>query len=112
MTYAQWEDMTPVRWPVSRRVAPLNLWQGWHANQCLRLVPVTPQGMTTACDALYPLVLNSGRIRDQWHTMTRTGTVSRLMQHISEPLVEVSPEDAVRFQLTGEHCVVSVPRAG
>ncbi|TKV22522.1 nitrate reductase [Citrobacter sp. TBCS-14] len=111
MTYAQWEDMTPVRWPVSRRLAPLNLWQGWHANQRLRLVPVTPQGMTTACDALYPLVLNSGRIRDQWHTMTRTGTVSRLMQHISEPLVEVSPEDAVRFQLTGGAlCRISSPR--
>ncbi len=40
---------------------------------------------------LYPLILNSGRIRDQWHTMTRTGAVPRLMQHIAEPMVEVAP---------------------
>ncbi len=50
---------------------------------------------------LYPLILNSGRIRDQWHTMTRTGAVPRLMQHIAEPMVEVAPQDAVRFPLTG-----------
>ncbi len=51
---------------------------------------------------LYPLILNSGRIRDQWHTMTRTGAVPRLMQHIAEPMVEVAPQDAVRYQLPAD----------
>ncbi len=50
---------------------------------------------------LYPLILNSGRIRDQWHTMTRTGAVPRLMQHIAEPMV-VAPQDAVRYQLPAD----------
>ncbi|KAA0542193.1 MULTISPECIES: nitrate reductase [Citrobacter] len=111
LTHQQWDEMTPVRWPVSTGSSTLNFWQGWRGNQRLRLVSVTPQGMKTACDALYPLVLNSGRIRDQWHTMTRTGTISRLMQHINEPLVEIAPEDAYRLKLNeGALCRVNSPR--
>jgi assimilatory nitrate reductase catalytic subunit len=45
----------------------------------------------------YPLVLNTGRIRDQWHTMTRTGRSPRLMGHNPEPFVLVHPLDATRF---------------
>lgn len=66
------------------------------------MVPVTPQPTRATTDVFYPLILNSGRIRDQWHTMTRTGTVPRLMQHIAEPVVEVAPQDAVRYQLPAD----------
>jgi assimilatory nitrate reductase catalytic subunit len=41
-----------------------------------------------------PLRLNTGRIRDQWHTMTRSGTSPRLGQHLPEPFVEIHPDDA------------------
>lgn len=41
----------------------------------------------------YPLVMNTGRVRDQWHTMTRTGKAARLMQHISEPFCQFHPDD-------------------
>ena len=44
-----------------------------------------------------PLRLNTGRIRDQWHTMTRSGISPRLGQHLPEPFVEVHPDDAIRF---------------
>ena len=44
----------------------------------------------------FPLVLNTGRVRDQWHTMTRTAKTPRLMAHIAEPFVEVHPADAER----------------
>jgi assimilatory nitrate reductase catalytic subunit len=44
--------------------------------------------------APFPLVLNTGRIRDQWHTMTRTGKSARLMAHIGEPFIEIHPSDA------------------
>ena len=50
--------------------------------------------------AAYPLRLNTGRIRDQWHTMTRTGKSPRLAQHLPEPYVEISPADAQRFAVT------------
>ncbi|MCE9650484.1 MAG: molybdopterin-dependent oxidoreductase [Parvibaculum sp.] len=39
-------------------------------------------------------VLNTGRIRDQWHTMTRTGKSPRLSAHMAEPFAEVNPADA------------------
>ncbi|CAN5232827.1 nitrate reductase [soil metagenome] len=45
-------------------------------------------------DADFPLRLHTGRYRDQWHTMTRTGLSPRLSAHRPEPLVEVHPEDA------------------
>ncbi len=47
-----------------------------------------------------PLWLNTGRIRDQWHTMTRTGLSPRLGQHLPQPFVEVHPEDAARAGLS------------
>jgi assimilatory nitrate reductase catalytic subunit len=65
-----------------------------------------------------PLRLNTGRIRDQWHTMTRSGKSPRLADHLPEPFVEVHPRDAAAFGLTdGEfahvatahgNCVVKV----
>ena len=41
-----------------------------------------------------PLRLNTGRVRDQWHTMTRTGKSVRLAGHRPEPTVELHPRDA------------------
>ena len=97
-----WDAMPPVRWPVSRSEAAWDITRGWHGDGRLRMVPVTPQPTRATTDAFYPLILNSGRIRDQWHTMTRTGAVPRLMQHIAEPMVEVAPQDAVRYQLPAD----------
>ncbi|WP_417669504.1 molybdopterin-dependent oxidoreductase [Roseibium sp.] len=42
----------------------------------------------------YPFVLNTGRIRDHWHTMTRTGKTPRLSAHMAEPYAEIHPADA------------------
>ncbi|HNE23114.1 MAG TPA: molybdopterin-dependent oxidoreductase, partial [Leptospiraceae bacterium] len=53
------------------------------------------ENRSEALSAEYPLVLTSGRIRDQWHTMTRTGKVNKLGTHIPEPYVEINPEDAL-----------------
>jgi assimilatory nitrate reductase catalytic subunit len=49
----------------------------------------------TASDAAWPLRLNTGRYRDQWHTMTRTGLAPTLSSHRREPLVEIHPLDAL-----------------
>ncbi|MEM1039175.1 MAG: molybdopterin-dependent oxidoreductase [Pseudomonadota bacterium] len=45
----------------------------------------------------FPLILNTGRIRDQWHTMTRTGRSPRNSSHIAEPYCEIHPLDALQF---------------
>jgi ferredoxin-nitrate reductase len=45
-------------------------------------------------DEIYPLILTTGRIRDQWHTMSKTGKVNKLTQHMSEAFLEIHPDDA------------------
>lgn len=59
-----------------------------------RLVPIWPRLPIQASSAAYPLLLNTGRIRDQWHTMTRTGSVPRLCAHQPEPQLQMHPNDA------------------
>jgi assimilatory nitrate reductase catalytic subunit len=59
----------------------------------------------------WPLTLNTGRYRDQWHSMTRTGLSARLSQHRREPLVEVNPADANRLGLAeGDLAKVATPQ--
>jgi assimilatory nitrate reductase catalytic subunit len=58
------------------------------------IAPEIP-ALRTETTAARPLRLNTGRIRDQWHTMTRTGFSPRLGQHLPEPFVEIHPDDAV-----------------
>jgi assimilatory nitrate reductase catalytic subunit len=53
-----------------------------------------------ATNETYPLRLNTGRLRDQWHTMTRTGTSPRLGAHSPEPFIEIHPADAKARKLT------------
>ena len=60
------------------------------------IAPEIP-ALRTETTAARPLRLNTGRIRDQWHTMTRSGMSPRLGQHLPEPFVEVHPDDAARY---------------
>jgi assimilatory nitrate reductase catalytic subunit len=65
-----------------------------------RFVAPEPPSLHTRLTPLYPLRLNTGRLRDQWHTMTRTGLSPRLGHHAPEPMVEVHPADASVYGLT------------
>ena len=47
----------------------------------------------------FPLILTTGRIRDQWHTMTKTGKVSRLKTHYPTPVLEINPVDAFLIKI-------------
>ncbi|HBF51381.1 MAG TPA: nitrate reductase, partial [Massilia sp.] len=69
----------------------------WHAGDFPQrnLVPVDPSSHGAGVDELYPLILNTGRIRDQWHTMTRTGKSPRLGSHVPEPFIDLHPHDAL-----------------
>src|SRR5665213_288756 len=61
-------------------------------------------------NANYPLILTTGRIRDQWHTMSKTGMVNKLKQHISESFLEIHPEDAAKRSI-GEGDLIEVKNA-
>ncbi len=62
------------------------------------VAPQSPR-LHAATNEAFPLRLNTGRVRDQWHTMTRTGTSPRLSAHSPEPFVEVHPADAEKAKL-------------
>ena len=65
-----------------------------------RFISVVPKAPKFTTNKEFPLVLNTGRVRDHWHTMTRTGGSTRLSSHIYEPYAEVNPLDAVQFGLS------------
>jgi len=54
------------------------------------------QGPAERCDAHYPVALTTGRLRDQWHGMSRTGTLGRLFAHGGAPAVEMHPQELAR----------------
>eukprot|EP00163_Fabomonas_tropica_P027026 TRINITY_DN5111_c0_g6_i1.p1 TRINITY_DN5111_c0_g6~~TRINITY_DN5111_c0_g6_i1.p1 ORF type:complete len:874 (-),score=52.87 TRINITY_DN5111_c0_g6_i1:546-3167(-) len=103
----EYEALDPIQWPVPGR-------SGGGRSGTSRLfsdgVYATPSGrarmvaIETTLPAqqpseAQPLVVNAGRIRDQWHTMTRTAQSSRLLSHRPEPFIEVNPVDARRIGL-------------
>lgn len=95
----QWDEMTPIQWPVNAQhpQGTARLFSDghfYHADGRARLIAITPRLPVNQTSSRYPLVMNTGRVRDQWHTMTRTGKSSRLMQHISEPFCQFHPDDA------------------
>lgn len=53
-----------------------------------------------------PLILTTGRIRDQWHTMTKTGKVNNLLTHIPTPFLEIHPFDALDRDLQNDELAV------
>jgi assimilatory nitrate reductase catalytic subunit len=96
------DSMAPVLWPT--RLGDVEPQQrffadgGFYANdRRARFVAPEIPALRTETTAGRPLRLNTGRIRDQWHTMTRTGESARLGQHLPEPFVEINPDDASRF---------------
>ncbi len=59
----------------------------------------------------HPLILTTGRIRDQWHTRTKTGKVNRLLTHIPDPYLEINPVDAFLRKLKdGDIAVITSKR--
>ena len=60
----------------------------------------------------FPLVLNTGRLQHQWHTMTKTGKVDKLNKLASGPFVEIHPVDAVALDVVGGQPVELTSRRG
>jgi len=60
----------------------------------------------------HPLILTTGRIRDQWHTMSKTGKVNKLNQHISESYLEIHPADAEKRKIKDKDIIEIFNRRG
>ena len=91
--------LEPAQWPLPTRAGVKRLFADgvFPTNDGrARMVAIRPTGPAEDLSLRYPLSLNTGRIRDQWHTMTRTALAPALSRHIPEPYVEIHPEDASR----------------
>ena len=99
-----YDALDPIQWPAHRTG------HGWKGTPRLfadgrfytpsgkaQLLAVEPRPPATRVSRDYPLILNTGRVRDHWHTMTRTGRAARLSAHADEPFAELHPHDAARI---------------
>ncbi|GAA4333354.1 nitrate reductase [Variovorax defluvii] len=77
-----------------------------------RFADVAYKPAAEAREARYPFSLNTGRLRDQWHGMSRTGTLGRLFGHVPEPTVQIHPQDMARRQLKDGDLVHVTSRRG
>ena len=117
---AAYDINLPVQWPIPKGSGPKGAPQGkprlfgdgrfYTFDRRARFVAVQPPGLAQAVSDEYPFVLNTGRVRDHWHTMTRTGKSQRLSAHRAVPFVEVHPDDAAARGLT-EGGIASVATA-
>lgn len=100
---SQYDTLAPVQWPcptehlddsAKRFFANGGFFTASAKGQFVATAYKPPQ---TQVSVEYPMILNSGRIRDQWHTMTRTGLVARLSAHRPEPFVSINALDAKAY---------------
>ncbi|MEZ9895965.1 molybdopterin oxidoreductase family protein [Vibrio breoganii] len=100
-----YSQLKPQQWPVTElqhQVVNQRLFsdgQFYTPNKRARFVAVNYQAPLAKTDAKHPLILNSGRVRDHWHTMSRTGLSPKLAEHTTEPFVQVHPDTASRYQI-------------
>ncbi|HYF19365.1 MAG TPA: molybdopterin-dependent oxidoreductase, partial [Ramlibacter sp.] len=77
-----------------------------------RFVPTAYTPVAEPRDARYPFSLTTGRLRDQWHGMSRTGTLGRLFGHVPEPVVQLNAQDLERRGLKPGDLVHVTSRRG
>ena len=99
-----YDALQPFQWPqpAGSQAAVTRFFGGggfFTPDRRARLVPTPYRPPASPATPAFPFILNSGRIRDQWHTMTRTAKTARLMSHIAEPFLEIHPQDALRVRL-------------
>jgi assimilatory nitrate reductase catalytic subunit len=104
---ASFEELTPFQWPRASNGSASEtrfFAEGgfFTPDRKGRFVAPEVPALRSQADAAFPFVLNTGRIRDQWHTMTRTGLSPRLASHLPEPFVEIHPDDAIEAALADD----------
>ena len=95
-----YDTLQPVQWPVVNDGGTKRLFgdgRFFTPTQRARFIAVEPRPPVNAPGNDFPLILNTGRVRDHWHTMTRTAKSPRLGEHKPEPFVQIHPLDARGF---------------
>ena len=95
---AAFDALTPVQWPLKagQQVGAPRLFADggfFTPDRKARMAPLAMPALADGQSEALPYLLNTGRVRDHWHTMTRTGLSPRLAAHIAEPLLWAHPDD-------------------
>jgi len=103
LSYAHLEA-TPEQWPMREGAAhgQARLYEDGvfaTANGRAKFAALPYVPTADVCESRFPFSLNTGRLRDQWHGMTRTGLVGKLFGHVPEPVVQLHPDDMARLGL-------------
>jgi len=93
----QWPYKKKGKTPGTPRLFTEKAFYTYSQKAIIHSVPDTQTSERTNHD--YPFVLTTGRIRDQWHTMSKTGKVNKLNQHLKEAFVEINTADAAALKL-------------
>jgi assimilatory nitrate reductase catalytic subunit len=117
LSYALLEERGPQQWPFPEGAVngKARLYEdGVFATPSgrARFVATEHRPAAEPPDARYPLSLITGRLRDQWHGMSRTGLVARLYSHEPEPLLHMHPDDLARRSLAAGDLVKVKSRRG
>ncbi len=107
---ADFEALRPVQWPVAtpRDTADKRFFSEggfFTADGRARMIAIEAPALKAEPDAARPFLLNTGRVRDHWHTMTRTGRAPTLGRHIVEPFAEIHPDDAAAAGIAADDFV-------
>jgi assimilatory nitrate reductase catalytic subunit len=99
----EYDALLPTLWPAQEQGTSKTRFfadgQFYTPDKRARFIPPARPHLALTSDHRFPLLLNTGRVRDHWHTMSRTGKSPRLAAHILEPYVEIHPSDAALFGL-------------
>lgn len=111
-----------VQWPFSLQTQESNITAGqqrlfsdhqfYTPNKRAQIHAVDDENASEPIDADFPLILTTGRIRDQWHTLTKTGKVARLNKHIPQPFLQINPADATLRNIAEGQLVIVKGRRG
>ncbi len=112
-----YQHLQPTQWPVNQayphgRARLFDDGQFFTPSAKAQFIVVLPRPPANLPDAEYPLILNTGRLRDQWHTMTRTAIAAKLNQHKPEPMLDMHPIDAEYYGLLDNSLVIIESRWG
>lgn len=104
ITEQEYAEFQPIQWPVNAAhpTGTPRMFSDGHfftASGKAQMIPITPQAPKSRPNQDYPFVFNTGRVRDQWHTMTRTAKTAKLMAHKDQPYLNIHPQDAADLGL-------------
>ncbi len=119
LSLAEYNELKPVQWPVWSKDQADDLvtrlysqGQFSHADGKAKFIAVSAVDPVYPICSEFPLILNTGRIRDQWHTMSRTGLSANLSTHRAEPYCEIHPHDALKYGIKDDELVEVKSRWG